>query len=61
MTLNWENHLKEVEVTDDTGRNSVGEVWFDMTGLRYVFVQISDADGSTGTEAGDVSCFFRYF
>ncbi len=61
MVLNWENHLKEVEVTDDTGRNSVGEIWFDMTGLRYVFVQISNADGSTGTEAGDVSCFFRYF
>ncbi len=61
MTLVWENHLKEVEVTDDTGRNSVGEIWFDMTGLRYVFVQISDADGSTGTEAGDISCFFRYF
>ncbi len=61
MTLNWENHLKEVEVTDTDGRNSVGEIWFDMTGLRYVFVQISDADGSTGTEAGDISCFFRYF
>ena len=61
MTLAWENHLKEVEVTDDTGRNSVGEIWFDMTGLRYVFIQISDADGSTGTEAGDVACFFRYF
>ncbi len=61
MTLTWENHLKEVEVTDDTGRNSVGEIWFDMTGLRYVFVQISDADGSTGTEAGDIACFFRYF
>ena len=61
MTLNWENHLKEVEATDTEGHNSVGEIWFDMTGLRYVFVQISDADGSTGTEAGDVSCFFRYF
>jgi hypothetical protein len=61
MTLNWENHVKEVEVTDDVGRNSIGEIWFDLTGLRYVFIQISDADGSTGTEAGDVSCFFRYF
>ena len=61
MTLGWENHLKEVECTDATGRNSVGEIWFDLTGLRYIFVQITSADGSTGTEAGDVSCYFRYF
>lgn len=61
MTLNWENHLKEVEVTDPVGRNSVGEVWFDITGLRYVFIQISDADGSTGTEAGDIAVFYRWF
>lgn len=61
MTLNWENHLKEVEVTDDVGRNSVGEIWFDATGLRYVFIQILSADGSTGTEAGDIAVFYRWF
>ena len=61
MTLNWENHLKEVEVTDTVGRNSVGEIWFDITGLRYIFIQISDADNSTGTEAGNISCYYRYF
>ena len=61
MTIAWENHLKEVEATDTVGHNSVGEIWFDMTGLRYVFPQILDADGSTGTEAGDIACFFRYF
>jgi len=61
MTIVWENHVKEVESTDKVGRNSVGEIWLDLSGLRYVFIQISNADGSTGTEAGDVSAFFRYF
>ena len=55
------NHLKEVESTDIVGHNSIAEVWFDGTGLRYIFPQISDADGSTGTEAGDIACFYRYF
>ena len=61
LTVEWENHPKEVESTDTIGHNSVAEVWFDGTGIRYVFIQISDADGSTGTEAGDIACFYRYF
>lgn len=61
LDVTWENHPKEVESTDTIGHNSVAEVWVDGTGLRYWFVQISDADGSTGTEAGDIACFYRYF
>ena len=61
LAVTWENHLKEVESTDTTGHNTISEVWFDGTGLRYIFIQISDADGSTGTEAGDIACFYRYF
>ena len=53
--------FKEVEATDTVGHNSISEVWFDGTGIRYVFIQISNADGSTGTEAGDIACFYRYF
>jgi hypothetical protein len=59
ISVTWENHPKEVESTSTTGRNSIAELWFDMTGLRYLFVQISKA-GGTGTEAEDVSAFFRY-
>ncbi len=61
MVIVWENHVKEVESTDTVGRNSIGEIWFDLSGLRYVFPQITNADGSTGTEAGDVAVWFRYF
>jgi hypothetical protein len=61
MTVNWTNHVKRVESTDIVGRNSVGEIWLDLSGLRYVFIQISDADGTTGTEAGDVACYYRYW
>ncbi len=61
LTVEWENHPKEVESTDTIGHNSMAEVWFDGTGIRYVFIQISNADGSTGTEAGDIAVFYRYF
>ena len=61
LVVTWENHLKEVEATDSTGHNTISELWFDGTGVRYVFVQISSADGSTGTEAGDIAVFYRYF
>ncbi len=61
LTVAWENWPKEVESTNTTGRNTVAEVWLDDTGSRYWFIQISDADGSTGTEAGDISVFYRYF
>lgn len=61
LTVTWENHPKEVESTDTIGHNSVAEVWLDGTGLRYWFIQIADADGSTGTEAGDIAVFYRYF
>ena len=60
LVVTWENIAKEVEVTS-TGRNTISEVWFDATGYRYFFTQISDADGSTGTEAGDISVFYRFF
>lgn len=61
LTVAWENWPKEVEATDITGHNTVAEVWLDDTGSRFWFIQISDADGSTGTEAGDISVFYRYF
>ena len=61
LVVTWENHPKEVESTDIIGHNSIAEVWLDMTALRYLFIQISDSDGSTGTEAGDIACYFRYF
>ena len=61
LSLTWESWVKEVEVTETTGRNSIAQVWFDAAGVRYVFVEIADADGSTGTQAGDVAVYYRYF
>lgn len=61
LTIAWENWPKEVESTDIDGHNTVAEVWLDDTGSRFWFIQISSADGTTGTEAGDISVFYRYF
>ena len=61
LLVTWDAWPKDVESTSTTGRNSIAEIWMDDTGSRYWFMQISDADGSTGTEAGDISVFYRYF
>lgn len=61
LTFTWTNHPKEMESTDEGGHNSVAELWFDTSGVRYIMIQISDADGTTGTEAGDIACYYRYW
>ncbi len=61
ITITYQNTLKEAKSTDTTGNNTISELWFDITGLRYIFIQISSADGSTGTEAGDIAVYYRYF
>ena len=61
LLVTSESWPKNVESTDEVGRNTVAEVWLDNIGSRYWFIQISGADGSTGDEAGDISVFYRYF
>ena len=62
IDITWENWLKEIEATDSDGNsNSVGSVWMDAAGYRYWHVVIADADGSTGTEAGDIAVWYGYF
>lgn len=57
-TLNW---LKPIKSTDTAGNNTVASIWTDNTGYRYWHIEITNADGSTGTEAGDISVFWGYF
>lgn len=62
IDITWENWPKEVEATDTEGQsNSVGSVWLDGAGYRFWYVEIADADGSTGTEAGDISAWISYW
>lgn len=41
------------------GLNSVARIGFQVHGLRSLKVVITDADGTTGTEAGDVTVYAR--
>jgi hypothetical protein len=46
-------------VSDDAGL-SIGKVYFKSWGYKYFYVVISDADGSTGSEAGNVAAYYTY-
>lgn len=61
ITVTYENWIKEVEATDTGLSNSVASVWLDDAGYRFWKVEITDADGSSGTEAGDVAVWYGIF
>lgn len=61
LSVTWYNWYKRVDSTDTTGHNTVAEIWTDACGWRYWYVEIADADGSTGAEAGDVASYYGYF
>ncbi len=48
----------EVEATDVGKFESVASIWMDDCGYRFWKVEITDADGSTGTEAGNVAVWY---
>jgi hypothetical protein len=61
LTVTWSNWLKPVKSTDTEGHNTAASVWTDDCGYRYWKIEITDADGSTGTEAGNVAVYWSFF
>ena len=61
LVLTWTNWFKGMKSTDITGHNTYADVWFDAAGFRYWKIEITDADGTTGTEAGGVACYYGYW
>jgi len=55
-TSNWPDLMK---LPDSVGNNSICIGTIDTNGFPYWLIQISSADGSTGTEAGLVSVYYR--
>jgi len=53
--------LKTVTSTATTGSNGVAKLWFDMCGYEWLYVEITSADNTTGTEAGLISVYWSYF
>lgn len=58
LVITYENWPKDLEATDTGNSNSVASVWMDDCGYRYWKVEITDADGSTGTEAGNIAAYW---
>ncbi len=58
LAITNENWPKEVEATDPGNFESVSSIWLDDAGYRFWKVEITDADGSTGDEAGNISVFW---
>lgn len=54
-----ERWIGSCESSDASGNNEVAKITFDLHGLRWIQVEITDADGATGDEAGDVSAYYR--
>lgn len=63
FVLTWSNWPQDhIGVTDTDGNsNSVGSIWLDAMGYRYWKVEITNADGSTGDEAGDVAVYWGFW
>lgn len=43
------------------GGNSVGKLKLDGTGAEWWLLEITDADGATGIEAGDLTGYYSYY
>ncbi len=61
LTVTMQNWLKPIRSGDTAGNNTATSIWTDNCGYRYWYIVITDADGSTGTEAGNVSSYWGYF
>lgn len=57
VTHRW---LTTVASTDTSGNNEIASLVFDMCGYEFIYVEITNADG-TGTEAESVSVYYSYF
>jgi hypothetical protein len=58
LNVTFENWIKEVETTSNASKDSVSSAWLDASGYRFWKIEVTDADGSSGTEAGDVAVWY---
>lgn len=61
LTVTTKNWPKPIKSGDTSGNNTATSVWTDDCGYRYWKIEITDADGSTGTEAGNIAVYWAYF
>lgn len=53
--------VRTVTSSDSTGNNEIAKLNVDTAGYPYWYVEITDADGTTGDEAGAISVWYTGF
>jgi len=53
--------LTTVKVADGAGNNRMSRLCFDTCGYRYVWCEITSADGAPGTQASTLAVYYSYF
>ena len=61
ITITTSKWIKTVSTSDGSGNNNVASLSFDTCGYKYFYCEITNADGSTGTEAGNVTAYYSFF
>lgn len=52
---------KPVATKDNGGNNYIDGIILDLVGCKQFKVEVYNADGTTGSEAGDVAFYWRYY
>lgn len=57
VTSRW---IKSARTSDTSGNNEIAKLSFDLLHRAYLYVEIENADGVTGDEAGDMSAYWSW-
>jgi hypothetical protein len=49
------------QIADGTGTNRCAKIYGYNCGYEWIYCEITDADGTTGTEAGWITVYWSYF
>lgn len=55
VTSTW--YDQKIDTADATGNNRMATVLITLYGEGFIYAEVANADGATGTEAGDVSVY----
>ena len=61
IVISAQRYIKTVASSATTGSNEIAKLSMDTVGYKYWYWEISSADGTTGSEAGDVSVWATWF
>jgi len=61
LAVSEQGALKTFSLADASGNNRVAKLYGDLCGYEWIYIEITSADGSTGTEAGNISVYYSYF